>query len=128
MTAQGAYLKLEGGNIMVHGPGVMAFKAGMKELTGPQSSRPVLPHFPNGNLDLDESKLFSTRVDAAEFFTDPAMAAGAAYVFKRADGTVVEGTLDEHGRTQRLFTEEAEEVTLLVGDGEWEIFEDIEYD
>jgi type VI secretion system secreted protein VgrG len=37
MTAQGAYLKLEGGNIMIHGPGTMAFKASMKELAGPVS-------------------------------------------------------------------------------------------
>jgi type VI secretion system secreted protein VgrG len=38
MTAQGAFLKLEGGNIMLHGPGRMEFKAGMKELAGPQSA------------------------------------------------------------------------------------------
>jgi type VI secretion system VgrG family protein len=46
LTAQGAYLKLEGGNIMLHGPGTMTFKASMKELTGPQSASaegPVLP-------------------------------------------------------------------------------------
>jgi len=40
LTAQGAYLKLEGGNIMIHGPGTMTFKAGMKELTGPASASP----------------------------------------------------------------------------------------
>jgi type VI secretion system VgrG family protein len=38
LTAQGASLKLEGGNIMIHGPGAMTFKASMKELTGPASS------------------------------------------------------------------------------------------
>jgi type VI secretion system VgrG family protein len=38
LTAQGAFLKLEGGNIMVHGPGKIEFKASMKELTGPQST------------------------------------------------------------------------------------------
>jgi uncharacterized protein (DUF2345 family) len=36
-TAQGAYLKLEGGNIEVHGPGKIEFKASMKELAGPVS-------------------------------------------------------------------------------------------
>jgi type VI secretion system secreted protein VgrG len=35
LTAQGAYLKLEGGNIMLHGPGKIEFKASMKELAGP---------------------------------------------------------------------------------------------
>ncbi len=38
LTAQGAYLKLEGGNIMIHGPGTMTFKASMKELAGPASA------------------------------------------------------------------------------------------
>jgi type VI secretion system secreted protein VgrG len=38
LASQGAYLKLQGGNIDIHGPGAMTFKAGMKELTGPASS------------------------------------------------------------------------------------------
>ena len=37
LTAQGAYIKLEGGNIMVHGPGKIEFKASVKELAGPVS-------------------------------------------------------------------------------------------
>jgi type VI secretion system secreted protein VgrG len=37
-VAQGAALKLYGGNIEIHGPGTMAFKASMKELAGPSSS------------------------------------------------------------------------------------------
>ena len=38
LTAQGAFIKLEGGDIMIHGPGTMLFKASKKELTGPASS------------------------------------------------------------------------------------------
>jgi len=38
LTAQGAYIKLEGGNIEVHAPGKVAFKATMKELAGPVSA------------------------------------------------------------------------------------------
>ncbi|QJQ02217.1 type VI secretion system tip protein VgrG [Herbaspirillum rubrisubalbicans Os34] len=37
-SAQGAWIKLEGGNIEVHGPGAMEFRGSMKELTGPQGS------------------------------------------------------------------------------------------
>lgn len=37
LTAQGAYIKLEGGNIMLHGPGKIEFKASKKELAGPIS-------------------------------------------------------------------------------------------
>jgi type VI secretion system secreted protein VgrG len=36
LTAQGAYIKLEGGNIEVHAPGKVDFKASKKELAGPK--------------------------------------------------------------------------------------------
>ena len=38
LTAQGAYIKLEGGNIEVHAPGKVEFKASKKEVAGPQSA------------------------------------------------------------------------------------------
>ena len=38
LTAQGAVLKMEGGNIMLHGPGKIEFKASQKELTGPATA------------------------------------------------------------------------------------------
>ena len=38
LTAQGAYLKLEGGNIELGAPGVVEFKASSKELAGPKSA------------------------------------------------------------------------------------------
>lgn len=51
-TAQGAYLKLEGGNIALHAPGRVEFRASQKILTGPQSSSssysfPAVSAFPN---------------------------------------------------------------------------------
>src|SRR5471032_1270605 len=130
LTAQGAYLKLEGGNIMIHGPGTMTFKASMKELTGPAKGAPELPHLPSlAPVTLAPGeKVFSTRVDAAGLFEDAAAAAGAAYVIQRQDGTLLKGNLDQYGRTARLFTPASEQVTVLVGDGEWEILEDSEYD
>ncbi|GJI96540.1 hypothetical protein RugamoR57_32580 [Duganella caerulea] len=130
LTAQGAYLKLEGGNIMIHGPGTMTFKASMKEMTGPAKGAPELPHLPSlGPVDVAAGeKIYSTRVDAAGLFEDTAAAAGAAYVIQRQDGTLLKGNLDQFGRTARLFTPASEKVTVLVGDGEWEILEDSEYD
>ncbi|MGK5011019.1 type VI secretion system Vgr family protein [Janthinobacterium sp. MDB2-8] len=50
MTVQGAYIKLEGGNIEIHGPGKMEFKAGMKEFTGPASASPAPLVLPTGQL------------------------------------------------------------------------------
>lgn len=43
LTAQGAYLKIEGGNIMLHAPGKVEFKASMKELAGPKNVNSELP-------------------------------------------------------------------------------------
>ncbi len=43
LTAQGAYLKIEGGNIMLHAPGKVEFKASTKELAGPKSVNSELP-------------------------------------------------------------------------------------
>ena len=37
LTAQGAYIKMEGGNIEVHAPGMVAFKASLKSFTSGQS-------------------------------------------------------------------------------------------
>jgi type VI secretion system secreted protein VgrG len=48
-TAQGAMLKLEGGNIMLHAPGKVEFKASKKELAGPKDSRANVA-LPKGEL------------------------------------------------------------------------------
>jgi type VI secretion system secreted protein VgrG len=57
LTAQGAFLKLEGGNIMIHGPGTIAFKASMKELSGPKSATQALTLPPLGTLAQCPAKL-----------------------------------------------------------------------
>jgi len=56
MTAQGAFLRIEGGNIMLHGPGTIAFKATMKELAGPQQTQPEKITFPTSILNTKLSK------------------------------------------------------------------------
>jgi len=54
LTAQGAYLKLEGGNIEIHGPGKIEFKATMKELAGPRSASRSVSSPKVGELKLCE--------------------------------------------------------------------------
>ncbi len=65
LTAQGAFLKLEGGNIMLHGPGKIDFKAGTKELTGPKSSTLAAPALPTGTLKGCALKLSSASESGA---------------------------------------------------------------
>ena len=50
MTAQGAYLKIEGGNIMLHAPGKIEFKASQKELAGPKSINQPERTLPKGAI------------------------------------------------------------------------------
>jgi type VI secretion system secreted protein VgrG len=51
LTAKGASIKLEGGDIQIHAPGKVEFKASMKELSGPKASSATLPLFPRSEGD-----------------------------------------------------------------------------
>lgn len=93
LTSQGAYIKLEGGDIMIHGPGTMMFKAGMKELAGPASSAPVLPPLPKA----DQIKNF---VEFNLHWPDLTPVAGGAYRAEFADGTSRIGKLDAKGHAR----------------------------
>ena len=50
LTAQGAYLKIEGGNIELGAPGIVEFKASSKELAGPKDASVQAPVLAGGNL------------------------------------------------------------------------------
>lgn len=91
MTAQGASLKLEGGNIMLHGPGTITFKATMKELAGPQSAHFVPPDLPIGELQPNQLML-------ERLYHDQEPLVGAPYQVFFADGSSKKGRLDGAGR------------------------------
>jgi type VI secretion system secreted protein VgrG len=127
VTSGGGYARIKGGNIDIHCPGTLEIKAANIVLSGPGTMNVPMPHMPSSSLEAAKEK-FSVRVDAAELFNDLKEAPGTAYLLKRADGSLIKGQLDQYGRTQRLYTEKPEEVTLLVGEGDWEILEGPEYD
>ncbi|KAB8055841.1 DUF2345 domain-containing protein [Janthinobacterium rivuli] len=90
MTVQGTYIKLEGGNIEIHGPGKMEFKASMKELTGPASSTAKLPYLPQAG----QAKNF---LELNYRWDDLQPMVGAPYTLLFANGVTLEGKLDAHG-------------------------------
>ncbi|SFU83946.1 type VI secretion system Vgr family protein [Pseudoduganella namucuonensis] len=90
LTAQGAWIKLEGGNIEVHGPGKMEFKASQKELTGPQSASPTLPHMPKAG-EMDNFLELNYRWD------DMQPMVGAPYKVLFDTGVTIAGKLDAQG-------------------------------
>ncbi|WP_058834872.1 type VI secretion system Vgr family protein [Luteimonas abyssi] len=63
LTAQGAYLKIEGGNIELGAPGVVEFKGSSREFTGPRSASGQAPTLGGGDLSACEFK--SRGADAA---------------------------------------------------------------
>lgn len=91
LTAQGAYLKLEGGNIMIHGPGTMAFKGSMKELAGPEAEAVTLPALPHPDN-------VANAIELMYHYDDLDGIPGAPYKVTFEGGAVREGVLDNKGK------------------------------
>ena len=95
LTAQGAYLKLEGRNIMLHGPGKIAFKATMKELAGPVDGTFGAPKLPEAKPLYDEQFLVKDEFTGAPL-------ANMAYRVVTGEGKEFTGMTDQHGQTQPI--------------------------
>ena len=90
LTAQGAYIRLSGGDIELHGPGTIAFKATMKEFAGPQTATPSLPYMPHpANLD--------NHLDLNYRWDDLQPMIGAPYTVVFDNGITRRGKLDQNG-------------------------------
>ncbi|WP_332856644.1 type VI secretion system Vgr family protein [Duganella sp. S19_KUP01_CR8] len=118
LTAQGACLKLEGGNIELHGPGTMTFKASQKELAGPASAAVVLPRLPNGELNLNQS-VHHAYAAQYQVLRDEQRVAQQPYLLKLPDGSLHYGVTDAKGKTIKVGTDQPKpvELTLLTKDG-----------
>ncbi|GGY82470.1 type VI secretion system Vgr family protein [Pseudoduganella plicata] len=97
LTAQGAYIKLEGGNIMIHGPGTMSFKASSKELGGPANGSFDAPELPSSKPLFDEQFVLTDK------HTGEPMAY-TAYRIEGPDGVMAHGVTDKLGHTDRIST------------------------
>jgi type VI secretion system secreted protein VgrG len=105
LTAQGAYLKLEGGNIMIHAPGKVEFKASMKELAGPADGSVVMPALPK------TTNIYNQAFVVVNEETKEPMPY-VRYRLETPSGARIEGITDALGRTQRIFTSKSEMLTL----------------
>lgn len=125
LTAQGASIKLEGGNIDIFGPGAIDFKASKKELAGPKSAALVLPALPKSQalIDASDKSVFSQQLNAAYFIEHFSQFAGLPYQVWKKDAAIQlgAGQLDAAGLSTRIFTEQAEELSVIVGDSSWEV-------
>ena len=100
MTAQGAFLKIEGGNIMLHGPGKIEFKASKKELGGPADGTFGAPELPKAKPLYDEQFVVKDEHTGVPL-------ANVAYRVVTADGKEYTGITDELGQTARIHSAKA---------------------
>jgi type VI secretion system secreted protein VgrG len=97
LTAQGAYLRLQGGNIEIHAPGNVQFK-GMKQIQGPVKVENKLPTLPTADFALGFAVRLTLRDDSG------LPKAHAKLRLRREDGTVQTLTTDAEGQTSLVDT------------------------
>lgn len=124
LTTQGAAIRLEGGNITLNAPGKIELKASKKDLGGPADSSVSLPPLPKLAAANFPDK-FSNRLDIHDLFVLHEFDE-VGYAAKRVDGRAVTGNLDQHGRSDQVYTKDEEEIELLVGtsQGDWNLIYD----
>ncbi|QTP33042.1 hypothetical protein B7759_01621 [Burkholderia glumae] len=113
LNARGSYIRINGAGIEHGTPAQWIAYAGNHALPGPKSLPVVVPGF-------DMPKAFSNRLDVYDVYWQREFGE-VEYTARRENGEVMaQGTLDEHGRTPRLTTDQPETLQVLVGtQGSW---------
>ncbi|NHZ66125.1 DUF2345 domain-containing protein [Massilia sp. CCM 8694] len=110
MTAAGAFMRLKGDNIDLHGPGTITFLAGFKDLTGSGSATYNYP-------DLPREKLYAAHFKVEDKITGEPHT-GRLYRKRHEDGKVVFGMTDQDGFTQVVPTSEPEDIKITFDTNE----------
>ncbi|OON62797.1 type VI secretion protein [Massilia sp. KIM] len=119
LTAQGAYIKLEGGNIEVHGPGRIEFKASSKELAGPKSSTLSELRLPTRNIMLS-NEIWHTFAARYRVVSNNVAKPAQAYILDLPDGSRYFGETNSDGETIKVGTSEPKDIKLsLIEKDDW---------
>ncbi len=119
-TSGGASITIDNNGIKLVCPGMIKVQAVKKGLVAGAKANYSLPMMP------ETIPLFSNKLDVYDLFYH-ADFSEVSYVAKMDDGQIVEGSLDKHGRTDRLISMESKEAEVLVGYlDNWSIEIDIE--
>lgn len=104
VTCGGVYIRLAGGNIEIHAPGKISYKGSKHDLAGPSSTNVELPIFTNSTLNWHDEQL--------QFVNEAGSPLKKAkYILHLENGNTVEGTTDQHGKTQRVLTSKPVAIT-----------------
>ncbi|MFN4325966.1 MAG: type VI secretion system Vgr family protein [Azonexus sp.] len=123
-TAQGAYLKIEGGNIELHAPGRVEFKASQKNWTGPTQATPVDIRLPNGDFELPQSapqtRSFQWQLHSG---LDGQRQSGVPYQLISDGKILAEGRTNASGQTGRFEQEGMyQPVEVWFGESAWSVY------
>ncbi|MBA4155675.1 DUF2345 domain-containing protein, partial [Flavobacterium sp.] len=131
MTAQGAGIILEGGNITLTAPGTAAFKASMKVLAGAGRSTPQLPNLPKSEPIISALKpIFSQQFDLSHLANNELFGFSSEkipyQIFDKNGRFITSGITNSDGLTDRILTNEPTQLVAFIGDGDWQIEEHFE--
>ncbi|MGF6774735.1 type VI secretion system secreted protein VgrG [Paraburkholderia sp. GAS199] len=113
LQARGSYVRINGAGIEHGTPAKWVAYAGSHALPGPKSLPASVP-------GIDMPKAFSNRLDVYDIYW-PRAFEEVEYIARRSDGEILtHGTLDNDGRTARVYTDQEEAIQVLVGTrGAW---------
>lgn len=105
----------------------------MKELAGPASSSPKLPRLPKTEaIVLVDKPIFSQQFDLSHLASNDDLGFSSENlpyrVFDKSGKFITSGQTNQDGLTDRILTNEALEIVVLVGDDGWQIEERFEDD
>lgn len=113
-TSAGASITIDDSGIKLVCPGTIKIKAVKKSLVSGAKANYSLPMMPN------TIPLFSNKLDVYDLFYQHDFK-DIEFQMLRSDGQLIEGVLDEHGRTTPVISDKEEEVEAYVGfkDADW---------
>ena len=117
-------ITLDGGDITFTCPGDFTVRANEHPFLSGESVTAALPTFPPPS----QVKRYSECFDIDDLALADETLVGGAYLARMANGETYTGKIEQCGTTPRFFSEIEESVELLVGDGDWEVVEDVSED
>jgi len=115
-TSAGASITIDDSGIKLVCPGTIKIQAVKKGLVSGARANYSLPMMP------ETVPLFSNKLDVYDLFYQHNFK-DIEFQMLRPDGQLIEGVLDEHGRTAPVISDKEEEVEILVGfkDTDWSV-------
>jgi len=125
VSAAGAELLLQGGNVRISASGTVTIKAGAVEVNGGSQSDALLPELPKSS----SATGFSARAVVANHVTGQPLARVPYEVTALEDGSLItSGQTDDQGRTERWHSGDAPKACVVwIGDGDWTVSHEHEY-